>query len=210
MSKGKLLVISGFSGVGKGTVLDCLKSKYNNYKISVSATTRQPRNEEVHGVNYYYISKEEFEEMINNNQLLEHALYLDNYYGTPRKFVEEQLSNGINVILEIEIKGALQIKKIMPESYLIFILPPSAEELKSRLVGRNTESAEKIFERLAKAAEEAQYIDNYDYYVINENNKTEQCADNINKIVTDTNPELVDDKFVEKIKHDVKMFVEGE
>ena len=150
MKKGKLLVISGFSGVGKGTVVKYLKEHKDTYKVSVSVTTREPRPNEIPGVHYHYISNEQFETMINENKLLEYAGYVDHYYGTPREFVETNLNSGNDVILEIETKGALQVKKNMPEAILIFILPPSADELRNRLVGRNTETEEVINDRLKR------------------------------------------------------------
>ena len=161
MKKGKLLVISGFSGVGKGTVVNYLKEHKDTYKVSVSVTTREPRPNEIPGVHYHYISNEQFETMINENKLLEYAGYVDHYYGTPREFVEENLNSGNDVILEIETKGALQVKKNMPEAILIFILPPSADELRKRLVGRNTETEEVINDRLKKAAEETDNMDSF-------------------------------------------------
>ena len=138
MNKGKLLVISGFSGVGKGTVVNYLKEHSDNYKISVSVTTRNPRENEVNGIHYHFITNEQFENMITENKLLEHAGYVDHYYGTPKEFVEQSLEEGNDVILEIETKGALQVKANKPDAILIFILPPSAEELKNRMKGRQT------------------------------------------------------------------------
>ena len=133
---GKLVVISGFSGVGKGTVVGRLLNDYDHYTLSVSMTTRKPREGEVHGVNYYFVSNEEFEEMIRNGGLLEYAGYADHYYGTPRSFVEENMANGKDVILEIEVQGAMQIKKAFPDAVLIFITTPSAAVMAKRLIGR--------------------------------------------------------------------------
>lgn len=208
MKKGKLLVISGFSGVGKGTVVNYLKEHSDNYKISVSVTTREPRENEIPGVHYHYISNEEFEDMINENKLLEHAGYVDHYYGTPREFVEENLDNGNDVILEIETKGALQIKANKPEAVLIFILPPSAAELKNRLVGRQTETEEVIVERLKKAAEETDNIEKYDYYVLND--EVEKCAKHIENIKNNNNPKSLDMDFVNQIKSEVLEFAKGD
>lgn len=209
MSKqGKLLIISGFSGVGKGTVVNKLIDKYDDYTISISVTTRKPRVGEVDKVNYFFVSKEEFEDMIANNKLLEYAQYVDNYYGTPLEFVNEKLNEGINVILEIETQGALKVKEIMPEAMMIFILPPSAEELKKRLVGRNTESMEVINKRLMKAAEETIFMDNYEYFVIND--EIEGCVEKINLVVNNDTTGTASKKEVEEIKNDIKKFSKGE
>lgn len=208
MKKGKLLVISGFSGVGKGTVVNYLKEHSDNYKISVSVTTREPRENEIPGVHYHFVSNDEFEKMIGEGKLLEHAGYVDHYYGTPREFVEEHLKNGNDVILEIETKGALQVKKNMPEAILIFILPPSAAELKNRLVGRQTETEEVILERLKKAAEETDNIEKYDYYVLND--EVEKCAKHIENIKNNNNPKSLDKDFVNQIKSEVLEFAKGD
>ena len=208
MEKGKLLVISGFSGVGKGTVVNYLKEHSDKYKISVSVTTREPRENEIPGVHYHFVTNEEFEKMINENKLLEHAGYVDHYYGTPKEFVEESLENGNDVILEIETKGALQVKANKPDAILIFILPPSAEELKNRLVGRQTETEEVIAERLKKAAEETDNIEKYDYYVLND--EVEKCAMHIENIKNNNNPESLDMDFVNQIKGEVLEFAKGD
>ena len=163
MKKGKLIIVSGFSGVGKGTVMEYLKNNYDNYEFSVSVTTRQPRENEINGVHYHFITNDKFEKMVNEDALLEYAGYVDHYYGTPRQFVEDNINQGKDVILEIETQGALQVKEKKPEAVMVYILPPSAKELKKRLVGRNTESIEVINDRLAKAAEETDNLDKYDY-----------------------------------------------
>ncbi len=208
MKRGKLLVISGFSGVGKGTVVHRLLERYPNYKISISATTRQPRNGETEGVHYFFLTRESFEKMIEQQELLEYAEYVDHYYGTPKKYVEENLDAGNHVILEIEAQGALQIKQKMPETILIFLLPPSAEELKRRLIGRNTESGEVILKRLEKAAEETKALNNYDYFVVND--QVDDCAVNINRIVTDNHPVLANKEQVETIKNQIINFSKGD
>ena len=154
VQKGILIVLSGFSGAGKGTLVKGLLKKYDEYALSVSMTTRAPREGERDGVEYFFTTRERFEETIVNNGLVEYALYCGNYYGTPRAYVEEQLAAGKNVILEIEIQGALKIKEKFPDSLLIFVTPPSGAELKRRLEKRGTESAEVIARRLARAAEE--------------------------------------------------------
>lgn len=208
MKKGKLLIISGFSGVGKGTVVKYMQENFADYNVSVSATTRQPRENEINGIHYHYITDEQFKEMINNDQLLEYASYVDHYYGTPRAFVETNIEQGRNVILEIETQGALKVKAKMPEAVMIFILPPNAETLRQRLIGRNTESEEVIQKRLEKAAEETEVIDYYEYFVIND--EIEKCANNINKIVTGDKPDLPDKEQVSKIKKDILKFLKGE
>ncbi|MCI8956393.1 MAG: guanylate kinase [Eubacterium sp.] len=207
MKKGKLLVISGFSGVGKGTVVNYLKEHNDNYKISVSVTTRNPRENEINGIHYHFITNEQFENMITENKLLEYAGYVDHYYGTPKEFVEESLEKGNDVILEIETKGALQVKENKPDAILIFILPPSAEELKNRLVGRQTETEHVINERLKKAAEETDNIEKYDYYVLND--EVDKCAQHIENI-KNNNPQSLDLDFVNQIKSEVLMFAKGD
>lgn len=167
--KGIIIVVSGFSGAGKGTIMKELTSKYDQYALSISATTRAPREGEENGREYFFISKEEFEKLIEEDGLIEHARYVDNYYGTPRKYVEDKLSQGIDVILEIEIQGALQIKERYKDAVLLFVMPPSAKVLEERLRGRGTETDEVIKKRLSRANEEAVGIENYDYIVINDN-----------------------------------------
>ena len=182
MKKGILVVVSGFSGSGKGTIMKRLMNKYGeNYSLSISATTRSPRPGEVHGVDYFYVSKEEFENMIAQEQLIEYAKYVTNYYGTPRAYVEEQLEAGRNVILEIEMQGALKVKKKYPETILLFVTAPSAEEVKHRLIGRNTESMEVIDARMQRAYEESNGLDDYDYLVIND--ELEDCVECVNDII---------------------------
>ena len=171
---GKLVVISGFSGVGKGTVVNRLLSDYDHYTLSVSMTTRKPREGEVHGVNYYFVSNEEFEEMIGNGGLLEHAGYADHYYGTPRSFVEENMAKGKDVILEIEVQGCEKIKARNPDCVSIFIMPPSLEVLEKRLRGRGTETEDVILRRMARAREEIALAKNYDYIVVN--GPIEECV----------------------------------
>ena len=147
--RGILLVVSGFSGAGKGTLMKELVKRYENYALSISATTRSPREGEADGREYFFKSVEEFERMIAEDALIEYACYVGNYYGTPRAYVEEQLSRGRDVILEIEIQGARKVKKRFPNTLLLFVSPPSAEVLKARLTGRGTETSEVIAQRLA-------------------------------------------------------------
>ena len=179
--KGILIVVSGFSGAGKGTLMRRLLETYDNYALSVSMTTRNPREGERHGVEYFFASKEEFEQKIAEDKLIEYACYCDNYYGTPREYVEEQLEAGKDVILEIEMQGALKVKKQFPETLLLFITPPSAQELKRRLVGRGTEDEDTINRRLKRAAEEAEGIDHYDYLIMND--ELDACVEMTHRLI---------------------------
>ena len=182
MSKGKLIVISGPAGTGKGTVINGLMER-KRYALSVSATTRAPRGFEQDGINYFFKTVDEFEEMIKNGEFLEYAKFVDNYYGTPKKYVLQKLEEGKNVLLEIEVQGALQVKKNYPEATLIFLLPPSMDELESRLRGRATDSEETIVKRLARAKEEMEYKDKYDYQVVNL--EVDQAVQEIEKIINE-------------------------
>lgn len=180
MAKGRLIVISGFSGAGKGTVVKKLLEKYN-YSLSISATTRAPREGEVDGREYYFKTIDEFKSLIDYNGLIEWAQYVDNYYGTPRKFVEDEIANGKNVILEIEVQGAMNIKSQYPNAILIFISTKDIETLHERLAGRGTETEEVIQKRISRAAEEAESMEAYEYIVINDDLDT--CVDAVNSIV---------------------------
>lgn len=168
MNKGLLIVVSGPSGVGKGTVLKCVFENDSNLAYSVSCTTRPVRPGERDGVEYFYISKSQFEENIKNGKMLEHAIYCDNYYGTSIEYVEKQRDEGKDVVLEIEVQGALQVMKKCPDAITIFIAPPSFEELKKRLVGRGTESEDVIVARVEKAREELSHMNEYTYTVVND------------------------------------------
>lgn len=169
MKKGKLIVVSGPSGVGKDTVVSKYLEKHNEDELSISMTSRGIRNNEVDGVNYYFKTKEEFEKAIDNNELLEYAMYNGNYYGTPRKEVEKRINNGINVILVIEVVGAMNVKNMMKDDCtLIFILPPSMDVLKDRLINRGTDSMDSIDNRLDIARREIEVSDKYDYKIIND------------------------------------------
>lgn len=180
-TKGSLVIVSGFSGAGKGTVVKAITQKYDNYALSISATTRAPRPGELEGREYFFKTREEFEQMIAGGQLIEYAQYVGNYYGTPRKYVEQQLEAGKDVILEIEIQGAMKVKKLIPEALLIFMTPPSANELKNRLEGRGTEAKEVIQSRLERAVEESKGIDGYDYVLINDT--IEECVEELHRII---------------------------
>lgn len=164
----KLFVISGSSGVGKGTVLKEFLKRNPEYKLSVSCTTRKPREGEVHGKNYFFLTREEFQSCIDRSEFLEWAEFSGNMYGTQRPYVEEKLAQGKNLILELDTQGALNVKKIMPEATLIFILPPSFEELEARLRGRHTETEEAIQKRLASTKLELENSENFDYKVVND------------------------------------------
>ncbi len=180
MNKGKLIVVSGFSGAGKGTVIKRLVEKYD-YSLSISATTRQPREGETDGKEYYFKSVDEFMSLIDYNGLIEWAQYVDNYYGTPRKFVEDEIAAGKNVILEIEVQGAMNVKAQYPNAILIFITTKDIDTLYNRLVSRGSETEEVIAKRMARAAEEATSMENYEFIVINDD--LEECVDAVNSIV---------------------------
>ena len=181
MDKGVLVVVSGLSGAGKGTICKRLLEKYPDYVLSVSATSRKPREGEEHGREYFFITKEEFEDRINQGKLLEFAQYVGNYYGTPKDWVEEQLNAGKDIVLEIELQGAFQVRKKIPEAVLIFVLPPAMEELKRRLVNRGTETMEEIDRRIQRAMEEIEFVPEYDYVIINED--VEKSVDMLHNIV---------------------------
>lgn len=182
IKKGLLIIISGFSGTGKGTAIKKLLELYpNDYCLSISATTRNPREGEVHGREYFFKTKEDFEEMIMKQELIEYTQYVDNYYGTPKEYVEDQMDAGHNIILEIEIDGALNVKKLCPDALLIFLLPPSIKELEKRLRERGTESEDVIADRIKRASEESKVIREYDYVVVNDT--IDDCVSTIHNIV---------------------------
>ena len=182
IKKGLLIIISGFSGTGKGTAIKKLLELYpNDYCLSISATTRNPREGEVHGREYFFKTKEDFEEMIMKQELIEYTQYVDNYYGTPKEYVEDQMDAGHNIILEIEIDGALNVKKLYPDALLIFLLPPSIKELEKRLRERGTESEDVIADRIKRASEESKVIREYDYVVVNDT--IDDCVSTIHNIV---------------------------
>ncbi|WP_168121956.1 guanylate kinase [Paenibacillus sp. HB172176] len=178
---GLLIVLSGPAGVGKGTVCTALRSKMPDIVYSVSATTRQPRQGEVDGVNYFFKTREQFKDMIARDALLEHAEYVGNYYGTPRDFVDRTLAGGQDVILEIEVQGALKVKDKFPEAIFIFLLPPSLDELKQRITGRGTESQDIINSRMNVAVEEMNLLRHYDYAVMND--EIDAACDKIRSII---------------------------
>ncbi len=206
--KGILIVISGFSGAGKGTLMKRLLQTYDNYALSISMTTRQPREGERDGVEYFFASKEEFEENIGRDGFIEYACYCGNYYGTPKKYVEEQLQAGKDVILEIEIQGALKVKEQFPESLLLFVTPPCAAELQRRLVGRGTETADVIAKRLARASEESEGIEAYDYIVVNDD--LDVCVEELHTLVNAARRAPIRrTEFIKEIREELKGFAKG-
>lgn len=178
---GLLIVLSGPAGVGKGTVCTALRSRMPELVYSVSATTRQPRPGEIDGVNYFFKTREQFLEMIEKDALLEHAEYVSNFYGTPRDFVDKTLESGKNVILEIEVQGAMKVKEKFPQAVMVFLLPPSLDELKARITGRGTESLDTINTRMNVAVEEMSLLNQYDYAVMND--KIDNACDKIRSII---------------------------
>jgi len=204
MAKGRLIVISGFSGAGKGTVVKKLIEKYN-YSLSISATTRAPREGEVDGREYYFKTVDEFKSLIDYNGFIEWAQYVENYYGTPRKFVEDEIAAGKNVILEIEVQGAMNIKAQYPNAILIFITTKDIETLHNRLSSRGTETEEVIKKRLARAAEEAESMESYEYIVVND--ELEECVDAVNSIVvSETCKKENKTQFLIDIKQELENF----
>ena len=207
--KGALLVVSGFSGAGKGTVMKKLLEKYDNYALSISMTTRAPRTGEENGREYFFVDTATFEQKIEENKVIEYAKYCDNYYGTPREYVEEQLEKGKDVILEIEIQGALKVKEMFPDTVLLFIMPPSAEELHRRLVSRGTETAEVIKKRMDRAVEEAMFMEKYDYIVINDD--LDRCVEELHGIVNTVHQEAArNEEKIETMKKELEELSKGE
>lgn len=207
--QGILTIVSGFSGVGKGTIMGrLLETHPQEYCLSVSATTRAPRNGEVDGVNYFFVSRDQFESMIRENKLLEYAQYVNNYYGTPKDFVVDRLNQGINVILEIEMQGALKIKQQYPEALLIFVAPTKASDLADRLCGRGTETLEQINSRLIRAAQETVYMKDYDYIVVND--VIERAVQEIHEIITNEKDRVVRrTEFIDVLTQDLKMLADS-
>ncbi|MGN0341515.1 MAG: guanylate kinase [Roseburia sp.] len=210
VEKGILTVVSGFSGSGKGTIMKELLRKYpERYALSISATTRNPREGEENGREYFFKTTEEFEQMIAEGALIEYAQYVNHYYGTPKEYVDSQLAAGKDVILEIEIQGALKVKERFPNTVLMFISPPGAEELKKRLVGRGTETMDVVEARLARAVEESQGIENYDYFVIND--VLEKCVEDVHSIIQNEHNRVSRNiNLINQIREELKGFSKGE
>lgn len=208
-SRGILIVVSGFSGAGKGTLMKELVKRYDNYALSISMTTREPRPGEREGESYFFVKEQVFLDTIERDGLIEYANYCGNYYGTPREYVEKQLERGKDVILEIEIQGARKVKDKFPEALLLFVMPPSAKELEKRLVGRGTETPEVIRNRMERAKEEAKGIEEYEYIIVND--KLERCVEEMHSIITaahfrpDRNRPLIG-----KIRSELDALVKGE
>ena len=207
---GILTVVSGFSGSGKGTIMKRLLEKYpDNYALSISATTRDPRPGEVDGREYFFRTVDDFEKMIENDELLEYAKYVNNYYGTPKAYVQEQLASGKDVILEIEIQGALKIKEKYPDTVLMFVTPPSFEELEHRLVGRGTETPQVVHDRLCRASEECEGVEAYDYLIVND--ELESCVDQVHSILQNEHTKIQRKEiFINKMKAELAKYAKGE
>ena len=205
--RGLLIILSGPSGVGKGTVRAAIfKDNKFNYVYSVSATTRQSRPGEVDGVDYYFVSKEQFKQYIEEDALLEYAEYVDNYYGTPIQKIEENLAAGNDVFLEIEVQGALKVRERMPEGIFIFLAPPSLDELKSRITGRGTDREDVILERMQMAKEEIDMMQHYDYVVVNDT--VEHAVDKVNAIIQSEHLKV--ERIVDRIRADIKNYFQQE
>ena len=208
MKKGALIVISGFSGAGKGTLVKKMLSAYDRFALSISMTTRAPREGEVNGREYFFVTREEFDETVAKGGLLEHATYVGNSYGTPKSYVEEQIANGKDVILEIEVQGALQVKEIFPEAILLFVTPPSIAELKKRLTGRGTEAEEVVNKRILRAAEEVVLMNRYDYILVNDD--LDECMANAVKYIDAAKCAPVrNEHFIKGLKEELEGFSKG-
>ncbi len=203
MQKGVLAVVSGFSGAGKGTLMKTLLRDHESYALSISATTRQPREGEVDGREYFFLTREKFEQMIAEDAFIEYAQYVGNYYGTPKKYVEDCLTAGKDVILEIEVQGAMNVKKMFPDAVTIFVAPPSAAELKKRLEGRGTETQEVIAGRMKRAQEEADLMDFYDYLLINDD--LEESTRELHELIVQSHKKMgLHKAFTETIKQELQ------
>jgi guanylate kinase len=204
--KGLVIVLSGFSGAGKGTIMKhLLEAHPNDYNLSISATTRGMRAGEKDGREYFFKTREEFDEMIANKELLEYATFNGNSYGTPRAYVEQLIQRRKDVILEIEIQGALQVKEMYPDALLLFTMPPSAKELENRLVGRGTETPEVISQRLAISCRESQYMDKYDYLIINDS--LEKAVDQVHNIIQAEHYKVTrNSSAINEMKNELKVF----
>lgn len=200
---GILVVVSGFSGAGKGTLMKALLERYDSYALSVSATTRSPRTGETDGKEYFFVEEERFLEMIDREELIEYARYVNHYYGTPKEYVMKQMAEGKDVVLEIEIQGALKVKEKFPDTLLLFVMPPNATELKNRLSGRGTETAEVIDARLKRAADEAEGIEAYDYLLIND--QIDSCVEQMHQLIQAQHYKVSNNlDFVRRIREELK------
>lgn len=207
--QGILIIISGFAGVGKGTLVKRLVQKYERYALSISMTTRAPRPGEENGREYFFVKKEDFEEQISQNGLIEYASYCGNYYGTPRAYVEEQMAQGRDIILEIEIQGAMKVKERFPNAVLVYVLPPSAAELENRLRGRGTETEQKIGERLRRAAAESEGLEQYDYVIVNDD--LDRCEQELHGILCAAHfTPRQNISFINELRNELKKFEKGE
>jgi guanylate kinase len=207
---GILTVVSGFSGSGKGTIMKELIRRYeSDYALSVSATTREPRAGEENGREYFFKTREEFEKMIEKNELIEYALYVENYYGTPKRYVEEQLEAGKDVILEIEVQGARKVREQFPDTLLLFVTPPDADTLRKRLIGRGTETAEVVEARLSKAYQESFCMEDYDFLIIND--QLDDCVEEVHSIIRNAHKEMSRNQaFIHQMQNELKCFSKGE
>ena len=213
--KGLLIVISGFSGAGKGTLMKQMVNRYDRYALSISMTTREPRKGEKHGREYFFSTKEQFEDKIKEAGFIEYASYCNNYYGTPKDYVEAKRTEGKDVILEIEIQGAMKVKEEYPDAILLFVMPPSAEVLYQRLTGRGTETKEVIQTRMQRAVEESVGIEQYDYIIVNDDLET--CIQEMYQLLALDSKEQAEkykpqyhQEFIEQIRTQLKCLVKGE
>lgn len=208
--KGLVVVLSGFSGAGKGTIMKHLLNKYPGmYNLSISATTRGKRQGEEEGREYFFKTREEFDRMVANNEFLEHATFNGNSYGTPKAYVQKLIDEGKDVILEIEVNGALQVKKIFPDALLLFVTPPSAAELKNRLVGRGTETADVVAQRLSISSKESLLMPKYDYLVIND--QIDESVERVHMIIQSAHyATKANTAQIAELQEELKAFSKGE
>ena len=218
--QGLLIVISAPSGAGKGTIINKMLEKNKNLWLSISATSRPMRSNDIEGETYYFYTKEEFQQKTKEDYFLEYALYANNYYGTPKKYIQEHLDKGQDVILEIEIQGAMQMKKIIPEALFVFVMPPSLKELRQRLINRGTDSKEKILERFKIAYQEMNEVTKYNYVVINDDVenaadkilaiiKSERCrVDRIEEVFLNNEEEYMHEMLVDKVLDNTPLEIE--